>query len=103
MKKTITAECHSDDYLYQVEFDAKPWFEKATPEEIANLIECNWRGDYPADDVALYMKQFVPKLQVLLEYVTAVGMYRDMGFEVSVNEDEALIWLKKNRPEIVKE
>ena len=29
MKKKIPAECHSDDYLMQVEFDAEKWFEQA--------------------------------------------------------------------------
>jgi len=104
MKKIkIAAECHSDDYIYEVKFDAEEWFKQASADEIGDLILCDWRGDYPADEVALHMQQHDPRISELLTYVQKVGEFKDMGFEVSVNEDDAIKWLKKHRPEIVKE
>ena len=100
----IKAECHSDDYLIEVQFDATPWFEQAEDDEIQALIDCDWRGDYPADAVALHMQDQNKKLKALFEYVVAAKDIGDgMGFEVAVDETSALKWLKENRPEIAEE
>jgi hypothetical protein len=105
MSKTkIKAECHSDDYFAQVEFDAELWFLQATDQEIQALMECDWRGDYPADAVAMFMQSHHSKLKDLFDYVVEAKKFRDsMGFEVSVEEKDALKWLRKYRPHLVKE
>lgn len=85
----ISAEIHSDDFKFRVDFDATPWFEQATHEQIAALIRCNWRGDYAADDVATFFENVNPKIENLLDYCRR----SDFGFEVSVDAEEALKWL----------
>ena len=52
MIESINSSVHTDDYKHDVPFNAILWFEQATDEEIINLIECEFRGDYPADAVA---------------------------------------------------
>jgi len=58
----IRAEVHSDDYVRQVKFDATKWFESASDQEIINLINCDFGGDYPADSVAENLSVFNQEL-----------------------------------------
>ena len=51
----------------------------------------------------LSRQQHNAKLKNLFEYVHAVHQVKAMGFEVSVDDEAALKWLRKNRPELVKE
>ena len=87
----ISAEIHSDDFRFKVDFDATPWFEQATSEQIIALIKCDWRGDYAADDVATFFEDVNSKIANLLDYCRRGE--GDFGFEVSVNGEEALNWL----------
>ena len=50
----IRANVHTDDRLYDVNFDATAWFERASDQEIIELAECGWRDDYPADAVPIH-------------------------------------------------
>lgn len=43
----IKAEVHTDDHIYEVNFDAEPWFAQASDKEILEVAECGWGGDYP--------------------------------------------------------
>ncbi len=90
----ISAEIHSDDFVFKVKFDAVPWFEQATYEEVAALIKCDWRGDYAADAVAKFFEDTNPEIETLLHYCRE----NDFGFEVSIDEKEALKWLSIYRP-----
>jgi hypothetical protein len=102
--KSIQAEVHSDDFCMQTQFDSLPWFEQASDEEILELIACNWRGDYPADNVAHFISSENTRVRNVLTYVeTAYEVTGKIGFEVSVNDDDALVWLKQHRPHLAKE
>lgn len=92
----ISAEIHSDDFVFKVKFDAIPWFKQATYEEITALIKCDWRGDYAADAVATFFEDTDREIETLLHYCKK----NNFGFEVSINEEEALNWLKTYRPHI---
>jgi len=48
----IKAECHSDDNVIKVSFDAEPFLIQATNDQIKDLIACGLGGDYGADRVA---------------------------------------------------
>ena len=91
----IHAEVHSDDYRHQVDFDALPWFEQATDEEIVALAACGWGGDYEADEVALFFEDKNPAIAVLLDHCRAAD---ECGFECHVDEADALAWVRKHRP-----
>jgi len=48
----IKATVHDDEWRYDVKFDALPWFQQASDEDILNLAKVDWGGDYEADGVA---------------------------------------------------
>ena len=94
----IKAECWSDDRCVEVKFDATPWFEKASEKEILDLAQCGWRGDYPADAVAHFMADLNDGVAEMFKYLELRARIEVIGFECSVNEAEAMVWLKANRP-----
>ena len=102
----IRAEAHSDDHNVEIEFDALRWFKQATDEEIVELAECGWGGHYPADAVAEYFdgkKNCTSRLFRYLEDIAEDWSKKDlMGFECHVNEEDAIKWLRKNRPAVLR-
>lgn len=100
---TISAECHSDDYVINVVFDATPWFIQATDEKIIALAGCNWGGDYPADEVAVFMQDQNKDIDVMFSHIYNFNKLDRwiIGFECHVDGDAALAWLRINRPAIV--
>ena len=101
----ISAEVHSDDYVFEVPFLANEWFASATPAQICNLADCEWGGDADADCVALELTGANEEIQRLFDYLTLKnsGRYRrePIGFEVHVEEEQAREWLRVHRPEIL--
>lgn len=95
------AEIHSDDRIYEVPFDAERFFLVAHDDDIRALIECEWRGDYGADEVALYCRDENELVDDALNYVERCR--KTMGFEVSVDADQALKVLWEVRPSLMRE
>ena len=95
----ITAETHSDDRAVEVNFDATPYFQKAPDEDLARLIECGFSGDQPADQVAIELAESNPEIGAMFTYLEARNgaSRKSIGFEVSVDEEDALAWLRENR------
>lgn len=97
----IRARVWSDDHLRETDFDATPWFvEDATDEMILDLVDCGWRGDYPADSVALYVGDYNSDVEKVLDYVAVRKLVEDMGFECAVNEEDAIKWMAIHRPHL---
>ena len=102
----IEAEVHSDDHVIEVSFDAEAWFTSATDEEIIELAETGWGGDYAADDVAQSLEEFNLEIEQLFDYVFirnhgGGNTRRDaIGFEVHIKEEDAIEWLKNNRASV---
>lgn len=95
----ITAETHDDEYFYTVSsFDCTPWFEQAEDEEITDLAECGWGGDYPSDVVAEFFNENEDYPDI-----TEMFRYKQTGFECHVSDAEALAWLAVHRPHLVKQ
>ncbi len=98
----VAAECHSDDRVFEVSFDAEPWFQQASDDQIIDLAECGWGGDYEADEVAEYVSSANPDVQEMFAYLGRIAGRRDKkyacGFECTVDETSALEWLKEHRP-----
>lgn len=100
----IRAEAHSDDRAVEVKFDATPYFKVAGDLEILQIVKCGYRGDYPTDRIAEAYPdrdETNTKLKEMFKYIEIAGRVRTMGFEVSVEEDDLLKWVKVNRPAIV--
>ena len=94
----IQTEIHTDDYVMQCEFDATPWFEQASTKDIDALIECEWRGDYPADAVAMNHPDMPDNLKDLFKYLELIAARgrKSIGFEVIVDESQALEWINNH-------
>lgn len=99
----IRTECHSDDDVMKVEFDAERYFKQASNEEIIELYKCGWRGDYPADVVAEFESEFNEELKKLFDYVSENHLMTGIGFECVVFEDDAIAWIRENKPSLYKE
>ena len=94
----VKAECHSDDRICECPFNAIPWLKKATYKEIKALHLCGWGGDYPADEVAIYMAGKNEDVAFMFKYIEKKNKAgEDIGFECHVDKDEALAWLNKSR------
>lgn len=101
----IRAECHSDDHAKSAEFDATPYFAVITPDEFQKLIDCDFGGDYPADEVAQFFsdKPGYGTVREMFDYLgTGPKMLNGdtVGFECYVNEQDVAAWAETARPEL---
>jgi len=97
----IEAECHSDDHAYEVSFNAAPWFQQASVEELQALKDCGWGGDYAADEVAEFMEHRDKGVSAMFTYLHTAKLPDDLsGFECYVEEDSAMAWLETHRPKV---
>ena len=95
----IRAEVHSDDITFQASFDALPWFEQATDDEIMALVNIDWGGDYAADDVAKFCADLDPEVAKVFDYVERKS---GLGFECNVDDGMAMAWLQSHRAKLYK-
>lgn len=96
---SVRAKCHTDDYAFEYQFDAAPWFDQATAKEIVDLGNCGWGGDYPADVVAEFISLNDDRLTRMFHYAARAGV----GFECHVDDGDAAQWLATNRPQLLAE
>jgi len=90
----VGAEVHSDDYRFEVAFDASAYLAALADEEISQLAAEGWGGNYAADQVAQFYEDSNGEIGELFSYVQRA----DVGFECYVEEADALRWLKIHRP-----
>lgn len=98
----IRAEAHSDDGVSKVSFDAVKWFEVASDQEVLKLAKISWEHGYEADYVAQFFSESETK--ELFDHLSTnprMPFTEDtVGFECSVNEEDACRWLAANRPDL---
>ncbi len=80
----IQARCYSDDRNVDVEFDATLWWAQASEEQKQALRDCGWGGDYPADEVAIFMADHDEGVKRMFTYLEII----DIGFECHVEPVE---------------
>lgn len=90
----IQAAAHDDNWIYTAIFDATEYFQNADALEIVALAQEQWGGDYEADKVAEYFDGENKDVSRMFEHKG------ETGFECYVNSEQALAWLKANRPEV---
>lgn len=98
----VTAEVHSDDHRATTKFDAARWFMKASDNEILALAAIDWSGREEADVVAEDSRRWDVEVEAVFTYLEAANDLRNefsdsIGFEVSVDEDEAFKFLRAFR------
>jgi hypothetical protein len=96
-KFEIPAECHSDDRKVEVKFNASLWLEQASDDAILDLMGCGCGGDYPADEVAIWMAGHDENVVKMFSYIE---VNEPMGFECNVEPRPLLKWIKENKPNL---
>lgn len=99
----IRAEVHDDDFRTSSRFDATEWFEQASDKEILDLAKIDWRGDYAADVVAEFFEGHNVGTPATVDDVFQAVNVLDTGFEVSVEPEDAIRWVEKNRPHLMEQ
>ena len=96
----IPARIDTNDGHYEVHFDATPWFEHATIEEINGLRQIEYGGDYEDDSVVEFVADSDINIEVkaVLEYCNR----QDIGFAVYVDEEAAERWVLKKYAEDIR-
>lgn len=94
----IAARATDGHGAFPVEFDAAPWFQQASDHEISTLRKQGWCGS-GAETVVAHISRSHARLATMLDYCDQHhNDPKPIGFECSVDEDEALRWLKRERP-----
>jgi hypothetical protein len=92
----IKAFCHSDDNRIQVEFDAEPFLNQATNDQIRAIDNGNGAGE-GADAVAEFYRETNPDIKRMFEYCDVA----DEGFEVQILDLVAFgLWMLTNKPHL---
>lgn len=99
-RDAVVARVWSDDKAFDIKFDAVPWLKEASDKDIVDLYQINFSRDYPADKVAQFMTDRDERIAGLFKYLEALHGKGGMGFEVEVNADQMLLWLKLNKPRL---
>lgn len=95
----ITAEAHSDDRKVEVTFDASEYFINALQNgeleaELYQLKNCDFGGDYPADNVAsFFFNSTTKRINDYLEF--------NSGFECNIDVDSVKAWIKVCAPDLL--
>ena len=103
MTYTIPAEVHTDDHRISVKFDALSYFINANTRALQALVDCEFGGNEAADSVAEWMddhkhNEKISNLFTYLHCLRKAG--HGIGFEVSIDAEDAIKWLQSNRPEV---
>jgi hypothetical protein len=99
----IKATAVTDDGMIRIEFDAEPYFQEASENDLWELYLCDFRDDLPADSVAVYFSQDATlDLFTYLDLVNKYNPLGDVGFECCVNRKQALEWIDQHRPNLWK-
>lgn len=102
----IKARAHSDDRVFEAEFDAVIWFEDATDDQIRELAKIGWGGDSAANEVAQFCKvsnQALVNMFCYLSLGRIAGAQKGCEFECTVDRASVKDWLNKFRPHLVEE
>ena len=96
----VSANAHTDDYAFEIEFDAQRWLKSADEAAILALAEDEFGGNYGADRVAEEMARYNGELKAIFEYLAVLPESKSCGFEVYVERKEAMAWLRAKRPAV---
>lgn len=101
----ITAIIRSDDRVKSTDFPANRWFAEASDEDIRDLASIDWGYELEADRIAYYLEPLNLNIELVLDHCRerkrASG--EPVGFEVSVDKDQAMRWLAAHRPTLWQE
>lgn len=93
----VRASAVAGDDEMTVSFDAAPWLATAPDSSLIDLIEAGWRQCEAAREIP-YAMLTTPQIQNLLSHVqTAADEDRSVPISVTLNEQDAMAWLRRQR------
>jgi hypothetical protein len=95
VRAELAFDDRGDDEI--TDFECQDWFKQASDEE---LLKCNrkeWGRDYEFDNIAKFMAASNPDLQEAFRVIQR----DEIGFQVWVIEDDAILWIRWNRPHLL--
>jgi hypothetical protein len=101
----IHATCHTADNIVCLEFDATPWFSEADDPSIIDLARSGWSSVAIAE--SLERRRGYERLHDLIKYAAERLQQESLEdltwntFECTVDGQDALAWLAKNRPDVM--
>jgi len=103
----IHARAVTDDGVFNVLFEAEPWFVDASDDDIVKLFDDGLSDSYASDAVGYFCcensnhesNKYLECLFTYLEYL-AECRNKSVGFDMRINTKDALKWVKENRPAI---
>lgn len=99
-RDAVVARVWSDDKVFNIKFDAVPWLKEASDSDISDLYQVGFSRDYPADKVARFMEERSTEIAGMFQYIEVLRGKKDIGFDVEVNAEQMLLWLKLNKPQL---
>lgn len=97
----VAAEVHSDDHERSATFNASPWLDQATDEEIVALGRQEWCNSYEADAVARFFEERAAVGEVFSYLEDRRGLDGEqIGFECSLDPQDVEAWLASERPHL---
>ncbi len=90
----VQGDVRTDNDHFHAQFNAIPYLQQASVGDLRKLADCNFQSDYPADDVAWWMRDIDNDVACVMYEVESDSL----GFEVHINEDMARAWLDAARP-----
>ncbi len=98
----VTARFFSDDHVFDFEFDASAWMAQAGDQALTAVFNCGFGGDYPTDDIGLWMEaQRDEEFVEAFVYINAIQKRKTLGFEVKVDGEDYCNWLQLHRPALL--
>lgn len=99
----IKAEVHDDNHTHTVPFEAEGWFQSASDDDIRGLAKAGWTGCSLSDDIANTsdseaVRKFFDDLNIAHSFFP-----HGLGYEVVVDEADALDFLAMERPDLFAE
>ncbi len=108
----INARAITDDNVFDVPFEAEQWFIDASDDAIVKLFDEGLYNSYASDAVGYFCcensnhesNKYLECLFTYLEYIAEYKNHRvAIGFSIWIDTNDALKWVKENRPGIYKQ
>lgn len=103
----VQATLIPDDDLSGVEFNAAHWLAHATAKEIQDLADTGFQRSRAADILAYFAEEngTLEEINNVKNVFSEMADQHDQdenagGFEVEVDEEQAIAWLEQHRPEV---
>ena len=101
----VPAEVHTDDLVFQIDFDAEPFLRNADDANLRALRAYGWGCDETADRLAIEREPYLEEIARMFKYLDAIQQQPskkdESGFEVIIDVEAAEQWVRAHRPDVL--